>query len=708
MKLILKALLIVCSVSMLSIAHGQSYSLRVSDVRNTTYSTQGTIEECLLSVRPKGLFMEFGLYLSFSSRGSNFKSNDSLEVVLNFSLPDKAVITDSWLWIGNEICQASLLDAFSASKIYENIVKRRRDPSLLTKNSNNGFTLRVFPMGGNEQRHVKITYLVPVSWTETNVQVPVPVEIINTSRYIPLDFPIIFWNDENFLFEKASNTSASPLTERIDPILGPYKTMTFAPIGNFKSNTLSYSLKNAAAVYVGANKNSDVSYYQFAVRPNQLIADTQAIKVVFLVDYQENTSISKDDVLSNLKNFMKQSLTSNDSFNIVFSSFNVQPSAAQWVAAYDYNIDSVIDVTSLKLATYSNLPNVISKGIEFINQHGQTGNLILLNNSDQFNFYVSSNELLKEIAILNKNEYVISTVDFGSNSKWSYFNNRYYYANEYFLSNLANLYGGIYVNTRNGKSFMQALEQTKETFQNVIENIDIHFKPSQGIAYAKYTLDPVGTFVSTRDVIRQVGVFKGEFPLILEISGEYNNQIFSKSFLFDESNLVLLDSMGKKQWQALSILNLENQNGGTNHVDIIRKSQEYRILTTYTAFLCIEDTLFYCPTCIDEKNVPVDNDDQKLDSLWEIKVYPNPFIDVLNIEVHFQNEIATTGEVTGRILDLSGKTVHRFSALVNSSNVLQYQWDGSNLNGLQSAPGVYVVMLETKQGMVRQKVIKGN
>lgn len=708
MKLILKALLIVCSMSMLPMVNGQAYSLRVSDVRNSTYSTQGTIEECLLSVRPKGLFMEFGLYLSFSSRGSNFKPSDSLEVVLNFSLPDKAVITDSWLWIGNEICQASLLDVFSASQIYENIVKRRRDPSLLTKNSNNSFTLRVFPMGGNEQRHVKITYLVPVSWTSSNVQVPVPVEIINTSRYIPLDFPIIFWNDENFLFKNASNTYASPLTERIDPILGPYKTMTFAPNGNFKSNTLSYSLKNASAVYIGANKNSDVSYYQFAVRPNQLIEDTQTIKVVFLVDYQDNTSISKDDVLSELKNFMKQNLTSKDSFNIVFSSFNVQPSATQWVAAYDYNIDSVVDVTGIRLATYSNLPNVIAKGIEFIDQHGQTGNLILLNNSDQFNYFVSANELLKEIAILNKNEYNISTVDFGSNSKWSYFNNRYYYANEYLLSNLATLYGGIYVNTRNGKTFRQALEQTEEGFQNFIENIDIHFKPSQGIAYAKYLLDPIGSFVSTRDVIRQVGVFKGEFPLILEISGEYNNKIFSKTFLFDESKIVQLDSMGKKQWQALSLLNLENQNSGLNTVEIIRKSQEARILTRYTAFLCIEDTLLYCPTCIDEKNVPVDNDDQKLDSLWEMKVYPNPFMDVLNIEVHFQNEIATSTQIAGRILDLSGKTVHRFTALVNSSNVLQYQWDGSDLNGLQSAPGIYVVMLETKQGMVRQKVIKGN
>ena len=77
--------------------------LTVSDARNSWYSYMGTIEEATLSVSPKGLFMEYGLYLTFSARGTNFNQNDSVEVVLDFELPQNAIVTDSWLWIGSTI-----------------------------------------------------------------------------------------------------------------------------------------------------------------------------------------------------------------------------------------------------------------------------------------------------------------------------------------------------------------------------------------------------------------------------------------------------------------------------------------------------------------------------------------------------------------------------------------------------------------------------
>jgi Ca-activated chloride channel family protein len=83
----------------------------------------GTIEEATLSVSPKGLFMEYGLYLTFSARITNFNQNDSVEVVLDFELPQNAIVTDSWLWIGEDISKAIIMDRWSASSIYEDIVR---------------------------------------------------------------------------------------------------------------------------------------------------------------------------------------------------------------------------------------------------------------------------------------------------------------------------------------------------------------------------------------------------------------------------------------------------------------------------------------------------------------------------------------------------------------------------------------------------------
>lgn len=61
------------------------------------------------------------------------------------------MIIDSWLWIGDEISKAMILDKWTASSIYENIVKRRKDPSILTKMSDLQYELRIFPMAGNEK-----------------------------------------------------------------------------------------------------------------------------------------------------------------------------------------------------------------------------------------------------------------------------------------------------------------------------------------------------------------------------------------------------------------------------------------------------------------------------------------------------------------------------------------------------------------------------
>src|SRR5688572_17137389 len=100
--------------------------LRVGNPRVTSYTYQGTIEEASLSVRPKGLFMEYGLYLTFSSKGSAWtKSTDTLEVILNFDLPANAIVHDSWLWIGDSIMKAKIMDKWTAKTIYDSIVKRR-------------------------------------------------------------------------------------------------------------------------------------------------------------------------------------------------------------------------------------------------------------------------------------------------------------------------------------------------------------------------------------------------------------------------------------------------------------------------------------------------------------------------------------------------------------------------------------------------------
>jgi len=188
----MKKILISSYFLLLIIELSGQFSLRVGDPRNSWYTYPGSIEEAVLTVEPKGIFMEYGLYLTFSSEGTPWTDvADTLEVILDFALPQEADIFDSWLWFGEDTVRAELMDKWTASLIYESIVNRRRDPSIPTKQSSTQYELRVFPMAGNETRKVKISYLMPTSWTKQVVSADLPLGIFTENNTYPEYFRVV-------------------------------------------------------------------------------------------------------------------------------------------------------------------------------------------------------------------------------------------------------------------------------------------------------------------------------------------------------------------------------------------------------------------------------------------------------------------------------------------------------------------------------------
>lgn len=47
----------------------------------------GTIEEAVFTVEPKGIYTEVGMYLTISGKGLGYSNADSLEIVFDFALP---------------------------------------------------------------------------------------------------------------------------------------------------------------------------------------------------------------------------------------------------------------------------------------------------------------------------------------------------------------------------------------------------------------------------------------------------------------------------------------------------------------------------------------------------------------------------------------------------------------------------------------------
>jgi Ca-activated chloride channel homolog len=81
-----------------------------------------------------------------------------LEGYYLFPLPAGAVIEDFSMWIDGRETRAELLDAAKARGIYEDIVRRLRDPALLEYDGRGVFRMRVFPIEPLGNKRIKISY----------------------------------------------------------------------------------------------------------------------------------------------------------------------------------------------------------------------------------------------------------------------------------------------------------------------------------------------------------------------------------------------------------------------------------------------------------------------------------------------------------------------------------------------------------------------
>jgi len=88
-----------------------------------------------------------------------FNPGDSrLEGHYLFPLPAGAAIRDFSMWIDGRETRAELLDAAKARGIYEDIVRRLRDPALLEYDGRGVFRMRVFPIEPRSRKRIKISY----------------------------------------------------------------------------------------------------------------------------------------------------------------------------------------------------------------------------------------------------------------------------------------------------------------------------------------------------------------------------------------------------------------------------------------------------------------------------------------------------------------------------------------------------------------------
>jgi Ca-activated chloride channel family protein len=690
-------------------ANSQYYnSLNVIDPKKGQWTqSPGNITESKFVIEPKGIYANVDMYLTFSANTQyrTYLNTDTLEIQLSFSLPKGTMICDSWLLINGKWEKALILDRWTASAIYESIVKRRRDPSILTKESANNYKLSVFPMAGTETRSVKISYLLPYTFSEKNSLIELPTNILALSQDSVKKITIIA--------KEAMGINNPMFPNNIKPFIA--STDTSYP--NSKQVTLNSPLKEGFLSFDSPLKNgffatrmesSTENIYQLAFLPSKASGQHVSKKVLLLVHNVGNSSINKDGTLTaGIKSLLYNNILENDSFNIMFQGLNVKKVSEKWLP-FD-SIESVFKrINSSYYSNYGDFVGLFASGLNFtINE--KNAYVLLLSDSYEFNSISTSNAFIEDLNKTYKKLPPISFFDYYTGCNYWYTSSgNYFCGNSYLYGVISRATGGTYIKLGQGESFSGKLLEIGQSLDQYISTFDQVVTLENGFCYGRMQINSNGQSAFAGKPIMTIGKYKGNFPLNIQVSGILNDSVFSNKIVINDTDAITTDDFSSKIWAGNYIEEMETSSSTKNEdiAEIIDYSISNRILSKYTAFLTLEPNMVVtpCDDCNgDEKAILIGIEKQPSADKNTFEVFPNPFTSLVKIKMDFKNE--NPGDLSIRIFNAMGQLVKTVE-LNDSGSKLEFTWDGVDQFGNKAPKGTYIIKIIWGNNVKNIKVIK--
>jgi Ca-activated chloride channel family protein len=99
-----------------------------------------------------------------------------------FPLPEEAAIGEFSMWVDGQKLEGQVLERDEARRIYEDIVRTRRDPALLEYVGHDAFQASIFPIPAGAERRIELEYSQVLSMDNGLVQYVYP---LNTEKFSP-------------------------------------------------------------------------------------------------------------------------------------------------------------------------------------------------------------------------------------------------------------------------------------------------------------------------------------------------------------------------------------------------------------------------------------------------------------------------------------------------------------------------------------------
>jgi Ca-activated chloride channel family protein len=509
--------------------------------------------------------------------------NRDIEADYIFPIPDGAAIDRFIAWLDGHKMEAELLDSDQAKRIYENIVRQRKDPALLEYIGRGMYRLRVYPIPANGEVRIKIEYKQTLKSDNGTVEYIYP---LNTEKY----------SGEN-LRECKIDVKISSF-EKIGTLYSPSHKIESKRTGD-KSFTSHYNETNVKPnkdfflYYTRQNKdfgfhllsyrehsNEDGYFIGILAPPIKRSSKNIDKNIIFVLDSSGSMRGDKfSQAISALK-FVLLGLNDGDDFNIIDYDDSIKPFKNSLVKANKNNIEEATNFAERIEATGgTNIYMALNDACKMIPNDNDPTYIIFLTDGRPTSGNTNLEMILNNTKDINENRANIFTFGVG------------YDVNAHLLDRLALDNNGISEYVLPDEDIEVKVSKFASKITNpALTNLELSFDSIKDFNIYPNLLPDL--FYGSELII--TGRYSGKGSSQAIVKGKIGNQEVTYEFPVNFSDGSESDDFISLLWANRRISYLIQQmrlNGNQTELvnEVIALSKKFGIITEYTSFLVAGD-----------------------------------------------------------------------------------------------------------------------
>ena len=296
-------------------------------------------------------------------------------------LPEGASLSEFSMYIGDRKVDGEILDRDQARRVYEDIVRRMKDPALLEYVGRNLFRARVYPIPARGEKRIKLSYT----------------EILKSeSRLVRYLYPL---NTEKFSARPLEDVSVSVNIRTQIPISNVYSPSHKVSIRKIEKNHArvgyedknikpdkdfilyySHSEDDIGLSFINWSEKKD-NYFLFMASPSFVNPKAKVINknIIFVLDSSGSMSGKKIIQAKEAARFVINHLDQGDMFSMIDFDDGVDFFSQKMVSATQENIEKALHfVENIEDSGGTNINEALSEGLGLINQTDRPSYILFL------------------------------------------------------------------------------------------------------------------------------------------------------------------------------------------------------------------------------------------------------------------------------------------------------------------------------------------